>query len=328
MAKKTYAQTHKDFQEGLEKHGWKVQRTNKSSGKPLVVPYATSPDGQHRLWFKSQSVHLSGGGSTLGEAHTLTYADLRDLNFDDFHKVVQHRTVPSNAQMKADFEKSDDPAKQALAKGLKSESADEKEIGAKVKAGEERADKQASSSSKPPAPKPPEPSKTGLAKFQQAKEAKATDLNKHSLFEHMNGADRATNQVSPTSAPHIRRALKAGLAKIEGKELVLTDEGKKEQAAHEAKEAPRAADRAKNAVAEAQNILNIAKKDNDPSRIADAERLLQKKQADLQKAEERHVRLKGKGGGGEKEPEQHSLETGTRGGRYYVSATGEKVYVK
>lgn len=416
MAKKTYAQTHKDFQEGLEKHGWKVQRANKSTGKALSVPHATSPDGQHKLWFKTQSVHLSGGGQTMGEARTLTYSDLRDLNFDDFHKVVQSRTGagkklgdvgppgppeqkpgeykqaaggpgPSNAvlakarELGAKASKEGKPLAPAmnpevmgLIEGQKvggqsaeifkayqkahtAETLKEPEEGkkeekgeGKVPAGEVQTDKGGTISKADAAAKMfgegskqhreaiakfggakvPEPSKEGLAKFQQAKEMKATDLNKSSLFEHMQGSDRASNQVPPTSAPHIRRAMKAGLVKVEGKELVLTEEGKKEQAAHEAKRAPEKLERAKSEIDYAQNILNIAKKDNHPQRIAEAEKLLAKKHEDLKRAEERHARLGGKkeGGEGAKAPEAHSLETGSRGGRYYIGANGEKVYVK
>lgn len=332
MAKKTYAQAHKDFQEGLEKHGWKVQRTNKSTGKALSVPHATSPDGQHKLWFKSQSVHLSGGGQTMGEARTLTYSDLRDLNFDDFHKVVQSRTGAGKklgdvGPPGPPEQKSGEYKEAAGAHHPPSEKAKE-DAAAFMKSSRELSEKE--KAEKAAVPKAPEPSKEGLAKFQQAKEMKATDLNKSALFEHMQGKDRATNQVSPTSAPHLRRAMKAGLVKVEGKELVLTEEGKKEQAAHEAKEAPRKLERAKSEIDYAQNILNIAKKDNHPQRIADAEKLLAKKHEDLKRAEERHARLGGKKEGGEsaKEPEAHSLETGARGGRYYIGANGEKVYVK
>lgn len=86
--------------------------------------------------------------------------------------------------------------------------------------------------------------KTGKWKDTQPKQPRApkgavTELNKYTLFEHMSGSDSATNQVSPTSRNGITRALKAGLVKVEGKQLVLTDAGRKERDEYDKKEAPK-----------------------------------------------------------------------------------------
>lgn len=53
----TYKQSHARLLLQLMQAGWQV--------KPdLKIPYATSPDGNIRLWFKPQAVHMS-----IGNAH-------------------------------------------------------------------------------------------------------------------------------------------------------------------------------------------------------------------------------------------------------------------
>lgn len=53
-----------------------------------------------------------------------------------------------------------------------------------------------------------------------------TSTNIYALAKLFGELDRVPNRVSPTSAPHIRRTLKAGLVRVEGSELVLTPEGR------------------------------------------------------------------------------------------------------
>lgn len=63
----------------LQREGWDV--------KPhLKVPHATAPDGELRLWFKSQAVYYSWGNKhTLGDARSL-HTDIRDVTPEEFVK--------------------------------------------------------------------------------------------------------------------------------------------------------------------------------------------------------------------------------------------------
>lgn len=79
--KPTYAQFHSDFMGALEKDGWSVKRD-------LKVPWAKSPDGKHKLWFKKQAVYHSRGDQDLGAARTLTYHDIRDYSPDQLKKMA------------------------------------------------------------------------------------------------------------------------------------------------------------------------------------------------------------------------------------------------
>jgi hypothetical protein len=61
----------------LKSKGWKM------SG-PLKVPYATSPDGMVRLWFKSQAVWFSyGNAHNLGGARSV-HSDIRAMTPEEF----------------------------------------------------------------------------------------------------------------------------------------------------------------------------------------------------------------------------------------------------
>ena len=76
------------------------------------------------------------------------------------------------------------------------------------------------------------------------KTVRATDLNRYSLFEHMQGRAVHTARVSPTSAAGIRRCIKAGLAIVVNGNLELTAEGRTAQFAYDLKAAPDALARA------------------------------------------------------------------------------------
>lgn len=73
----------------------------------------------------------------------------------------------------------------------------------------------------------------------------ATDMNKSALFDHMQGRAQYTASVASTDAQHIRRCIKAGLATVVQKLLVLTDAGLEAQKLYDAKAAPALFARAK-----------------------------------------------------------------------------------
>lgn len=86
-APKAKAKTYGDAQKGiighLEKKGWKVKTG-------LKVPYATSPDGETRLWFKSQAVYFTQGKfHDFKNARTMSYdLDIRKMEPEEFETYV------------------------------------------------------------------------------------------------------------------------------------------------------------------------------------------------------------------------------------------------
>ena len=86
---RTYAQAKQELLNDFERIGWSVK-------KVLKVPYATSPDGNVRFWFKPQSIYYSVvmdksvGNHTLGNARTLSYdQDMRIMSVDDIIRRVR-----------------------------------------------------------------------------------------------------------------------------------------------------------------------------------------------------------------------------------------------
>jgi hypothetical protein len=71
----TYKQAHIPIFDILRERGWTL-KTN------LNTPYATSPSGQFRLWFKPQAVHYSEGNRhTLNDARSISYdLDIRKVD--------------------------------------------------------------------------------------------------------------------------------------------------------------------------------------------------------------------------------------------------------
>ena len=80
---KTYAQAQADILTYLTQNKWSVK-----SG--LKIPYATSPDGQLRLWFKTQSVYFTTGDKhQYADARTVDYShDIRKMDGPSFEKYM------------------------------------------------------------------------------------------------------------------------------------------------------------------------------------------------------------------------------------------------
>lgn len=94
---KTYAQAQADIMAGLEKDGWAVKKTG--PGGSLKIPHATSPDGEHRLYFKAQAIYLHTDRDKYGKpqhdfgnARSLHLGDIRTGSYDDFGKALGHWT--------------------------------------------------------------------------------------------------------------------------------------------------------------------------------------------------------------------------------------------
>lgn len=86
-ASKTFAQARAEVLDALERAGWSL------SPRSLKTPYATSPSGEIRLWFKSQAVYVSRGNHhSLGNAHTYSYdLDIRTMSGSEFVSMVERR---------------------------------------------------------------------------------------------------------------------------------------------------------------------------------------------------------------------------------------------
>ncbi len=74
MAQPTYKQVHAAIMGALLARGWSVNTT-------LKVPYATSPNGLYRLWFKAQAIYSTAinpsGRHTFGDARSTHAGDIR-----------------------------------------------------------------------------------------------------------------------------------------------------------------------------------------------------------------------------------------------------------
>lgn len=79
--KRTFAQARKEIFDFLKKKGWKLV-------DHLKIPHATSPDGDYRLWFKTQAVYMSKGRHRLGDARS-TWIDIRDVSPDEFMLEIE-----------------------------------------------------------------------------------------------------------------------------------------------------------------------------------------------------------------------------------------------
>lgn len=76
---KTFNEYRSDHLKNLAEAGWTVVTRDTRTGKELKVPYATSPSGGTRLWFKTQAVYFTEGNShNLKGARSLT-DDMRIL---------------------------------------------------------------------------------------------------------------------------------------------------------------------------------------------------------------------------------------------------------
>lgn len=69
----TYAQAGTRIRATLSVCGWTIADDGRK------VPHATSPDGNVRLWFKSQAVYYTHRIHKMGEARSL-HLEIRDLS--------------------------------------------------------------------------------------------------------------------------------------------------------------------------------------------------------------------------------------------------------
>lgn len=80
-AKWTYTKAHKSIMADLAAHGWTVQSN-------LKIPHATSPQGNVRLWFKPQTIHMTRPGR--GVIHSPKYGSINTIGP---HKFSDARAI-------------------------------------------------------------------------------------------------------------------------------------------------------------------------------------------------------------------------------------------
>ena len=77
----TYPKAHKSIMEDLRANGWKVEAG-------LKIPHATSPQGNIRLWFKPQTIHMTRPGR--GVIHSPKYGSIKTIGP---HKFSDARAI-------------------------------------------------------------------------------------------------------------------------------------------------------------------------------------------------------------------------------------------
>jgi hypothetical protein len=79
VKKPTFLEHRKALLAGLKFKGWDVHEWGPQG--PLKVPYATSPSGDTRLWFKTQSIYMNEIGQDprdFAGSHSLS-SDIREI---------------------------------------------------------------------------------------------------------------------------------------------------------------------------------------------------------------------------------------------------------
>lgn len=96
MARRTFAKAREELFDHLRREGWTVHLRDARTFKPLKVPYAIDPRGEHRLYFKAQVVYLghAGSGASIQQARSV-HVDIRDLSPSEFIEHVR-RWMQSN----------------------------------------------------------------------------------------------------------------------------------------------------------------------------------------------------------------------------------------
>ena len=99
MKKPTFAAARAALQSALRAAGWQLSPPYNPQGKPYKVPYATSPDGVVRLWFKTEAVYAAVNTSDIGQAHSAC-SDMRELDPYEFAANIHEDVVRWHMRMR------------------------------------------------------------------------------------------------------------------------------------------------------------------------------------------------------------------------------------
>lgn len=91
LAKKTFQAARDEILAHLKSKGWKIK-------EGLKIPYATSPDGDFRLWFKTQAVYYTSGNDHSFKGARSIHTDIRDMTPEKFLTYAQrwHKDASSD----------------------------------------------------------------------------------------------------------------------------------------------------------------------------------------------------------------------------------------
>lgn len=93
-APKTYAKAQLEVMVLLGRRGWGLS-------KALKIPYATSPDGTVRFWFKAQAIYMSHGDrvNDMGSARSTWSDDYRFMDAAEFVKILERIATKAGAKL-------------------------------------------------------------------------------------------------------------------------------------------------------------------------------------------------------------------------------------
>ena len=97
--KPTFAAARAAIQAALRAAGWTLSPSLNPQGRPYKIPYATSPDGVVRLWFKTEAVYAAVNTSDIGEAHSAC-SDMRELDPVRFAETIYEDVVRWHVAMR------------------------------------------------------------------------------------------------------------------------------------------------------------------------------------------------------------------------------------
>lgn len=83
----TFAAAREALMNHLRQAGWDV-RTRGPSG-PLKTPYATSPSGRLRLWFRPQAVHYTHGNHHDANHTRSFWVDIRNVSPAEVERLAK-----------------------------------------------------------------------------------------------------------------------------------------------------------------------------------------------------------------------------------------------
>jgi hypothetical protein len=99
VKKVTFAQARAALQAALRAAGWTLSPPYNPQGRPYKVPYATSPNGVVRLWFKTEAVYAGVLPFDLAQAHSAC-SDMRELDPEHFASSIEEEVVRWNMRMR------------------------------------------------------------------------------------------------------------------------------------------------------------------------------------------------------------------------------------
>lgn len=102
MGRKTFAKAREELFDHLRREGWTVHLRDARTFKPLKIPYAIDPRGEHRLYFKTEAVYIghAGPGASIQQARSI-HVDIRDVSPSEFVEYARRWMQPNGLKANA-----------------------------------------------------------------------------------------------------------------------------------------------------------------------------------------------------------------------------------